>query len=120
MSFRRVLFRVGYSPAVMKMCFVFFCKQKTAYEMLISDWSSYVGSSDLGAERVVVIAGRIHPERRETDRALAERGPEEARIIGGIAQFGHHQRVVGPRVVIEILHERLHVAIVDEIGRAHV
>src|SRR3546814_12894766 len=66
--------------------------------------------------RSVVIAGRIHPERRETDRALAERGPEEARIIGGIAQFGHHQRVVGPRVVIEILHERLHVAIVD-VGR---
>src|SRR3546814_1852942 len=28
------------------MCF-FFCKQKTAYEMLISDWSSDVCSSDL-------------------------------------------------------------------------
>src|SRR3546814_3461205 len=28
-------------------CFVFFCKQKTAYEMRISDWSSDVCSSDL-------------------------------------------------------------------------
>src|SRR3546814_5212355 len=30
------------------MCFCF-CKQKTAYEMRISDWSSDVCSSDLGA-----------------------------------------------------------------------
>src|SRR3546814_14919922 len=28
---------------------VFFCKQKTAYEMRISDWSSDVCSSDLGS-----------------------------------------------------------------------
>src|SRR3546814_7961317 len=28
---------------------IFFCKQKTAYEMRISDWSSDVCSSDLGA-----------------------------------------------------------------------
>src|SRR3546814_5401115 len=32
------------------MCFFFF-KQKTAYEMRISDWSSDVCSSDLGAQR---------------------------------------------------------------------
>src|SRR3546814_15307394 len=31
-------------------CFVFFFKQKTAYEMRISDWSSDVCSSDLKAE----------------------------------------------------------------------
>src|SRR3546814_7909276 len=29
--------------------FIFFFKQKTAYEMRISDWSSDVGSSDLAA-----------------------------------------------------------------------
>src|SRR3546814_12107902 len=35
------------------MCVVFFCKQKTAYEMRISDWSSDVCSSDLAdAERL--------------------------------------------------------------------
>src|SRR3546814_5218416 len=31
----------------MSFCFVFFFKQKTAYEMRISDWSSDVCSSDL-------------------------------------------------------------------------
>src|SRR3546814_9040187 len=30
--------------------FFFFCKQKTAYEMRISDWSSYVCSSDLNEQ----------------------------------------------------------------------
>src|SRR3546814_3995342 len=33
----------------MNLCFVFFFKQKTAYEMRISDWSSDVCSSVLGA-----------------------------------------------------------------------
>src|SRR3546814_6245485 len=32
-------------------CFFFFFKQKTAYEMRISDWSSDVCSSDLARER---------------------------------------------------------------------
>src|SRR3546814_1853372 len=44
------------------MCFIvfFFFKQKTAYEMRISDWSSDVCSSDL-----VVIAGdRLRPENQ--------------------------------------------------------
>src|SRR3546814_15171141 len=35
----------------------FFCKQKTAYEMRISDWSSDVCSSDLQAQ------ARVHPEQ---------------------------------------------------------
>src|SRR3546814_3571490 len=51
---------------------VFVCKQKTAYEMRISDWSSYVCSSDLGlrslelqlAREVVVVSqgqvGLVH------------------------------------------------------------
>src|SRR3546814_14473217 len=39
----------------------FFVKQKTAYEMRISDWSSDVCSSDLGRAAVPV---RAVPERR--------------------------------------------------------
>src|SRR3546814_14338483 len=35
--------------------FVFFCSQKTAYEMRISDWSSDVCSSDLIAELLGLI-----------------------------------------------------------------
>src|SRR3546814_10645196 len=38
--------------------FFFFFKQKTAYEMLISDWSSDVCSSDLGFAMQEVEAGR--------------------------------------------------------------
>src|SRR3546814_1151402 len=33
----------------MLLIYIFFFKQKTAYEMRISDWSSYVCSSDLGS-----------------------------------------------------------------------
>src|SRR3546814_20191552 len=58
-------------------CFVcfFFFKQKTAYDMRISDWSSDVCSSDLarsdeqqrgehGHDAQMLIAGRIEPEER--------------------------------------------------------
>src|SRR3546814_8858941 len=38
------------------MCFFFFFKQKTAYEMRISDWSSDVCSSDL-------VAGELYNEK---------------------------------------------------------
>src|SRR3546814_6207054 len=43
------------------MCFFFFFKQKTAYEMRISDWSSDVCSSDLDAKseaRMVALDGK--------------------------------------------------------------
>src|SRR3546814_4429869 len=50
-------------------CFFFF-KQKTAYEMRISDWSSDVCSSDL-VERVVV-ARRRHPRRERARAALVK------------------------------------------------
>src|SRR3546814_4920722 len=47
------------------LCVVFFCKQKTAYEMRISDWSSDVCSSDLAELRrlaftTVVDVGEVH------------------------------------------------------------
>src|SRR3546814_7195908 len=40
--------------------FFFFFKQKTAYEMRISDWSSDVCSSDLGR---IEFAGELHHDR---------------------------------------------------------
>src|SRR3546814_1698225 len=43
------------------MCFVFFFKQKTAYEMRISDWSSDVCSSDLPGGPEVGAAILAHP-----------------------------------------------------------
>src|SRR3546814_10867033 len=41
------------------MLFVFFCKQKTAYEMRISDWSSDVCSSDLAIVNSMIVAGEV-------------------------------------------------------------
>src|SRR3546814_20286175 len=46
------------------MLFVFFFKQKTAYEMRISDWSSDVCSSDLGSKaaaptREAIMVGEV-------------------------------------------------------------
>src|SRR3546814_9320517 len=61
---------------VIRCCIVFFfCKQKTAYEMRISDWSSDVCSSDLlAASRALAAYARdgrtIHvrkPSSRDTD-----------------------------------------------------
>src|SRR3546814_9430873 len=43
---------------------VFFFKQKTAYEMRISDWSSDVCSSDLEAWNGIGVAGRAEALRR--------------------------------------------------------
>src|SRR3546814_3696928 len=52
--------------------FFFFCKQKTAYEMRISDWSSDVCSSDLAQ-----IHGRVRVSRQNgEDIARLERGAD--------------------------------------------
>src|SRR3546814_5117429 len=73
--------------------FFFFFKQKTAYEMRISDWSSDVCSSDLhanvrqeapdvgviGEETVGELAERIGVEQRRADRAEFD-GSEDTQI----------------------------------------
>src|SRR3546814_20071982 len=59
----------------------FFFKQKTAYEMRISDWSSDVCSSDLasglgaGAAAGTAPARSAAPSRRSRSRPIAERLP---------------------------------------------
>src|SRR3546814_8546979 len=68
------------------LCVIFFFKQKTAYEMRISDWSSDVCSSDL--LRATICSARLpdswtqrRPQKEqfhEDDRHLA-RGDEQAR-----------------------------------------
>src|SRR3546814_21108907 len=55
------------------MLFFFFFKQKTAYEMRISDWSSDVCSSDLCAATaadVWIITDRQHPVQGTPDRLI--------------------------------------------------
>src|SRR3546814_3706211 len=72
-------------------CVFFFFKQKTAYEMRISDWSSDVCSSDL-----------LGPNQHRADEQTVPR------------QFGNHANadaVLGLRTAVKILDEQ-------QIGRA--
>src|SRR3546814_19518594 len=67
-------------------CYVFFFKQKTAYEVRISDWSSDVCSSDLSASAAArsCPAKPLRPPIERTDpRHVA------ARIAGDLDPQGH-------------------------------
>src|SRR3546814_16197624 len=55
----------------------FFFKQKTAYEMRISDWSSDVCSSDLSQEKDDGEGSWIADKRRRNVRGAARRGRVE-------------------------------------------
>src|SRR3546814_6452662 len=63
-------------------CYCVFCKQKTAYEMLISDWSSDVCSSDLFATARAPQAWRewVHGFSWLRDLAAASDRTEERRV----------------------------------------
>src|SRR3546814_17990913 len=77
----------------------FFFKQKTAYEMRISDWSSDVCSSDLAAylaQRIIALEGRNRvirmflPRNSELERLRARArqcGIEIAQADAGIAKL---------------------------------
>src|SRR3546814_6649229 len=71
----------------------FFLKQKTAYEMRISDWSSDVCSSDLVADLSEIGAAhdihRIKLFPQETQRMRAQRQLQRAIILHHLAPLGH-------------------------------
>src|SRR3546814_2678597 len=83
--------------------FFFFFKQKTAYEMRISDWSSDVCSSDLGRRVALPLADRPTAEAEHFQRTLdaLRIGCVDAR--GGVRidarQFGMQRR---PAALTEI------------------
>src|SRR3546814_5787913 len=64
------------------MCSVFFFKQKTAYEMRISDWSSDVCSSDLPGCYVTAMQLAIAPMLAELD------GPVQCFGVSGYSGAG--------------------------------
>src|SRR3546814_8307928 len=83
MSLYFILFLVISILAVVIMCvdlFFFFFKQKTAYEMRISDWSSDVCSSDLRAIRQG--CGRMRLHERPFRRNCRRDAPLPARCAG--------------------------------------
>src|SRR3546814_5652571 len=80
-----------YVVALEKTCVVpcvvfFFFKQKTAYEMRISDWSSDVCSSDLAPRaREVILVHRREIEPRDMDAAA----------IGALQPGEHRHQQIG-------------------------
>src|SRR3546814_4478784 len=90
---------------------IFFFKQKTAYEMRISDWSSDVCSSDLGERwRVVLRDGRNGTQREVLARALVNAaGPWTAEFIEQRAGLGKGlplRLVKGSHIVVPRLFEQ--------------
>src|SRR3546814_2319690 len=95
-------------------CFFFF-KQKTAYEMRISDWSSDVCSSDLFHARGRILAVDEIPDRpdlvpdRAGEHALALDLVEPHQVAGGMQ-----------RAAVGAGHAERQAEQPAEIGRAHV
>src|SRR3546814_1425872 len=76
-------------------CCFFFFKQKTAYEMRISDWSSDVCSSDLPRHDAVGMAvGRADQRAASTHAAVAD-----ADAAGELGQLRSEERRVGKECV---------------------
>src|SRR3546814_6416863 len=76
----RLLILYSYRSCVLNLCvcFFFFFKQKTAYEMRISDWSSDVCSSDLA-----YLALQRRPEEQQAGaRILGQLIRSEERRVG--------------------------------------
>src|SRR3546814_8749564 len=111
--------------------FFFFFKQKTAYEMRISDWSSDVCSSDLAAVDPDATVARLHAETAETtgrERAVRIRGAggevaigaaERAVVPAGAVAAGAFAQVGRLGKVLRTGFQRVAVVVADEkIGRA--
>src|SRR3546814_5866839 len=87
--------------------YFFFFKQKTAYEMRISDWSSDVCSSDLVVETVEArMLRRLGEADRRTRPDLADRAPIISRIADLLIAIGITRAnldVLEERAVVEII-----------------
>src|SRR3546814_8378324 len=92
----------------------FFFKQKTAYEMRISDWSSDVCSSDLAAARWRSLghARRRHVDQRPDVRLAEHRPRQSVRLV--LAARLRRPGEGGPALSGRVLLPRLR----PEIGRA--
>src|SRR3546814_6223373 len=99
----------------MTIVYFFFFKQKTAYEMRISDWSSDVCSSDLGgqaAARDVVFDQQEMP--RPAPHAVVAQALEVDAVAGSQAEPGN---VLGVGEQHAALAEHAAVAVVQDVDR---
>src|SRR3546814_8495088 len=88
------------------MLLLFFFKQKTAYEMRISDWSSVVCSSDLGSPRIPQ-----RPRPRRDSRATPRHLFFTPRFCARLRRLAIHPGGVA-------MADTLTLTVEDEIGRA--
>src|SRR3546814_10723147 len=83
---------VSVSCLVLPVCFFF--KQKTAYEMRISDWSSDVCSSDLaGIEQAEDDEGADGEEGGQLDQRLEGDGQHHAAMLLGRLHMAHAEQI---------------------------
>src|SRR3546814_8153508 len=83
--------------------FVFFYKQKTAYEVRISDWSSDVCSSDLDSERAgppgdaagLGQAGDLLADVGSDHQRPGARLQQQAQLASGRSAAANHQAAAG-------------------------
>src|SRR3546814_1054352 len=108
------------------MCYVFFFKQKTAYEMRISDWSSDVCSSDLCAvvyQARRELSGGAADSTPRFDREVAARRcrpPDQPEGDRGIETACREQCSLKQHVETNIPSFLFGGVDFDQIGRAHV
>src|SRR3546814_7289119 len=77
---------------VLQKYFSFVFKQKTAYEMRISDWSSDVCSSDLPLARIIVVADGLVSTGTIVDM-LAGEGDDALLVVNEADALPHFERV---------------------------
>src|SRR3546814_5867123 len=97
----------------------FFFKQKTAYEMRISDWSSDVCSSDLRGNRPAVCKLLEHARQHRLDRVEDVILRHEAHLEVELIEFAG--RAVGARILVAKAGRDLEIAVEardHQIGRA--
>src|SRR3546814_4265855 len=85
---------------IFRFCCFFFFKQKTAYEMRISDWSSDVCSSDLPGIVIGSVAhtGDVGEARHQRlFDALSQGDIDHAATMATTAESQHHQTLGGNR-----------------------
>src|SRR3546814_1559930 len=77
----------------------FFFKQKTAYEMRISDWSSDVCSSDLAAAAAAARAAAEETAEKAAAEAAAKTAADHRDAAAASAAFRSEERRVGKECV---------------------
>src|SRR3546814_9266095 len=110
-------------------CIFFFFKQKTAYEMRISDWSSDVCSSDLGHE-TLMLGSRPVNSRAYVSRFNFNGADQQKKVgvlSGGERNRAHLAITLKKDANVLLLDEPTNDidvntlrALEEEIGRAHV